>query len=159
MALSAVTGLWVSGELGTESPSLEKYPLDERRGGSGGHTPRRSGREMTLVLHQEGDRGSPPPADPGRPELRSARLLAGFDWLVCAESPAAPADGGSPSLSSVTVVEPSGLLDEQSTVSLLPAQRAYSLLHLELQLDMLKRTATAGATLKHFLSVISDYCH
>lgn len=75
---------------------------------------------MGLVL-QDGESGCPPPVELGLSVLRLLLLLRG----VCAQGPAAPADGGSPPLScvAVTAVGPSdrfgGLLDEQSgTVNL-----------------------------------------
>lgn len=153
VALSAVTGLGESGELGSESPSEEKYPLEERRGrwNTDLNTPRPSEEVIVLVLHRDCESGSPPPLESRRPNLRAP---PSFGRGVCVEAPTAPAGGGSPPLSSVavTAVEPSerfgGLLDEQSgTVSLgfhHSAQTAYSLrslLHLELQLDKWQRTA------------------
>lgn len=119
VALSAVTGLGESGELGSESPSEEeKYPLEARRGRWNivlvWNTPRPS-KEVIGILRQDGESGSPTP-------LRLCSPLS--EREVCARAPTVPADERTP-LSSValTAVEESdrigGLLDEQSvTVSL-----------------------------------------
>lgn len=162
--LSADAGLGESGELGSESPSEEKYPLEDRRGRWNidlvWNTPRPSRGEIVLVLHLDCESGSPPPLSSGWPNLRSPPL---FVREVRVGAPAALTGVGSPPLSSVavTVVKPSerfgGLLDEQSgTVSLdfhHSAQTAYSfrsLLHLELQLDKWQRTAASGLDLVSF---------
>lgn len=134
VARSAVTGLGESGELGCESLSKEKYPLEERRGELNidlfWNTPRLSTGEMALGLRRGGESGSPPPVEPRWPQRRSP---LSFERVVCAEAPAAPRGAGSPPLSSlgVTAVEPSdrvgGLLGEQSgTVSLGSHHSAYS---------------------------------
>ncbi|KAF0027726.1 hypothetical protein F2P81_020467 [Scophthalmus maximus] len=113
------------GESGSESPSKEKYPLEERRGGANmdlfRNTPKVS--TVDLVLHRAGDSGSPPPppppVEPVEPGLRSLLLLLllSFNRELCAEAESPPP------LSSRAVNAPSdrfgGLLDEQSgTVSL-----------------------------------------
>ncbi|KAM3606130.1 uncharacterized protein V6R79_011241 [Siganus canaliculatus] len=79
---------------------------------------------MVLVL-QDGESGCPPPGELGLSVFRLLLLLLLSERGVCAQAPAAPADGGAPPLSSVavTAVGPSdrfgGLLDEQSgTVNL-----------------------------------------
>ena len=158
VALSTVSGLGESGELGSESPSEEKYPLEARRGRWNidlfWNTPRLSRGEMGLPLRQDGESGSPPALVLGWPELDA---LPVSEREVCAEAPAAPAGDGSPPLPwpAVTAVDPSelfgGLLDEQSgTVSLgfhHSGQTAYSLtslLHVELQLDLKQRAAASG---------------
>lgn len=133
MALSAISGFGESGELGNESQSEEKYPLEERRGKRNIVLLWKTAK-LVGVLAQEGESGSPPPVD------------------VCA--PVAATGGGSPPPSSdaVTAVEPSGsfggLLNEQSgTVSLAghpsaqtPSSRLF-LLRLAFRPHVLRRTA------------------
>lgn len=121
MALSAVTGCGVSGELGSESQSKEKYPLDERRVGRKIDLLRKTSKLAGLTEQGgESESGSlPPPAVPAAPgcsaQLRSLRFDRRGFRAEAAGSPSVPS-------SEVTSVEPSrrfgGLLDEQSvTVS------------------------------------------
>lgn len=139
IALSDITGFGESGELGNESQSEEKYPLEERRGKRNIVRLWKTSK-LFGVLHQEGESGSPPPVEPR------------FKRDVCA--PVAPTGGRSPPLASdaVTAVEPSdefgGLLNEQSgTVSLAGhpcAQTANSLsllFRLEFQAHVFQRSA------------------
>ncbi|MEQ2212226.1 hypothetical protein XENOCAPTIV_027716 [Xenoophorus captivus] len=119
VALSAVTGCGESGELGSESQSKEKYPLDERRGGRKIDLLRNTSKLAGLMEQGcESESGSsPPPAvTPG--------CCAPLRCLCFEERGVRAEDAGSPPVPSagVTSVEPSrrfgGLLDEQSvTVS------------------------------------------
>lgn len=101
-----------------------------------------------MVLRHDGDSGSPNSLEPRSPPLSERE--------VCAEAPAAPAGGGSPSLPRVAfaTVEPSdrfgGLLDEQSDAVSLgfhhSGQTAYSLTSL-LHVELPRRSGASGMDL------------